>query len=231
MADGIQKAYGYIRVSGKGQVNGDGLVRQETDIREYADTHGYEIVRIFREEGVSGTEADRPELARLMLRLEENGHGIKTVLIERIDRLARDLMVQEFILEDFKKHGFELVSVHDGDLDLLSGDPTRTLIRQVLGAVAQYDKTMTVLKLKAARDRKRLKEGKCEGRKGYQDEKHEHVLKEIRRLRRRKGKGMRQMTYGQVADKLNEMGYRSAEGKPFHADMVRGIHFRARAGR
>ena len=222
----MPKAYGYIRVSGKGQVNGDGLIRQESTIRDYADKHGIELVEIFAEEGVSGTEADRPELARMLVDLEENGHGIKTVIIERVDRLARDLMVQEFILEDFKKKGFELVSVHDGD-DLLSDDPTRTLIRQVLGAVAQYDKTMTVLKLKAARDRKRRREGKCEGRKGYADDKHAHVLKEIRRLRRAR-KGTRRMTYPMVAEKLNEMGYRSAEGKAFNGDMVRGIHFRSR---
>ena len=90
----MPKAYGYIRVSGKGQVNGDGLYRQESTIRNYADKHGFELVEIFAEEGVSGTEADRPELARMLVDLEENGHGIKTVIIERVNRLARDLMVQ-----------------------------------------------------------------------------------------------------------------------------------------
>ena len=54
----------------------------------------------------------------MMVALEENGHGAKTVIIERIDRLARDLMVQEAIIADLRKKGFELVSVHDGD-DLL----------------------------------------------------------------------------------------------------------------
>ena len=39
------------------------------------------------------------------------------------------------------------------------------LIRQILGAVAQLDKSMTVAKLRGARDKKRAKYGKCEGRK------------------------------------------------------------------
>ena len=58
-------------------------------------------------------------------------------------------MVQEFILEDFKKKGFGLVSAHDG-VGLISDDPIRTLIRQYPRAAAKYDKTLTVLKLKAA---------------------------------------------------------------------------------
>ena len=39
------KAFGYIRVSGKGQVKGDGLIRQEKAIREYAESKGIEILK------------------------------------------------------------------------------------------------------------------------------------------------------------------------------------------
>ena len=48
----MKKAYGYLRVSGQGQVEGDGLVRQEKAIREYATANGYTIHKIFRDEGV-----------------------------------------------------------------------------------------------------------------------------------------------------------------------------------
>ncbi len=51
------KAYGYLRVSGKGQVDGDGLIRQEQAISDYAIAHGIEVAMIFREEGVSGTRS------------------------------------------------------------------------------------------------------------------------------------------------------------------------------
>jgi len=36
------------------------------------------------------------------------------------------------------------------------------LIRQILGAVSEFDKAMTVAKLKGARDRARRQRGKCE---------------------------------------------------------------------
>jgi hypothetical protein len=41
--------------------------------------------------------------------------------------------------------------------------PTATFVRQVLGAVAQLDKAMTVAKLRGARERKRRENGWCEG--------------------------------------------------------------------
>ena len=40
----------------------------------------------------------------------------------------------------------------------------RALVRQVLGAIAQFEKAWLVAKLKASRDRKRATAGKCEGR-------------------------------------------------------------------
>ena len=49
------KAHAYLRVSGKGQVDGDGFPRQLKAIREYAAAHDIKIVNVYREEGVSGT--------------------------------------------------------------------------------------------------------------------------------------------------------------------------------
>ncbi len=214
------KAFAYLRVSGKGQVQGDGLVRQETAISEYAGKHGIEIVHTYREKGVSGELVSRPALADVMVDLGKKGHGVKTVIIERIDRLARDLMVQENIIADLQKNGFKLISVHEGE-NLLSDDPTRKLIRQVMGAIAEYDKQMTVLKLRVARERKRKQNGKCEGRKGYKEVAPE-VIKEIKRLRRKR-KGQKQVSFTRIAAILNEKGFTTANGKSFTGNNVSTI--------
>ena len=55
------------------------------------------------------------------------------------------------IIGDMRKRGLTLVSVHEPDL--LQDDPTRTLLRQMMGATAQYEKAMLVLKLRGARNR------------------------------------------------------------------------------
>jgi DNA invertase Pin-like site-specific DNA recombinase len=57
-----------------------------------------------------------------------------------------------------------LVSVAEPDLD---SDPARVLFQQIMGAIAQYDRTMIVMKLRAARKRMKQTTGRCEGRKPY----------------------------------------------------------------
>jgi DNA invertase Pin-like site-specific DNA recombinase len=181
------KSYCYMRCSGRGQIDGDTWDRQMEACQKYAASNDMEIVKFFREEGISGTKEDRSELARMMVMLEENGHGIKTVLIEKLDRLSRDLMVQEGIVRDLQKGKFHLTSALEGP-DLLSDDPTRKLIRQIFGAIAGYDKSMIVAKLKAARERKRFPKGKegpkckCEGQKGYAVH-NPAIVDELRTLR------------------------------------------------
>ena len=212
----MTKAFGYLRVSGKGQVNGDGFTRQLKAIREYAAAHGVKVVRVFREEGVSGTadSADRPAWFELMTALHAN--GVRVVLIERLDRLARDLMVQETIIADLRKHGFELVSV--AEPDLMANDPTRILVRQMMGAVAQYEKSQIVQKLRGARMRKRAKEGRCEGRKpfGFYEGEPE-ALERIKALRA-EGLG-----FDRIAAKLNAEGVPTRTGKRWHGVVVNRI--------
>ena len=62
------KAFAYLRVSGKGQIQGDGFPRQLAAIRGYAQAHEIRIVHVFREEGVCGAteSADRPGALHLI---------------------------------------------------------------------------------------------------------------------------------------------------------------------
>ena len=55
----MTNAHAYLRVSGKGQVEGDGFTRQLKAIREYAAAHDIKIVNVYREEGVSGTYTNK----------------------------------------------------------------------------------------------------------------------------------------------------------------------------
>lgn len=201
----LTKAFAYLRVSGKGQVDGDGFPRQRAAIKAYADTHGIRIKQWFQEEGVSGTKdlPDRPALQELLVALHSN--GVRVVLIEKLDRLARDLMVQETIIGDLRKNGFELISV--AEPDLCSDDPSRKLVRQVFGAIAEYERSMIVLKLRAARQRARIRDGRCEGRKRFGVRPGEQEI--VERIQKLADKGL---NYSQIAEKLN------AEGLPTRAN-------------
>ena len=216
-------ALGYLRVSGKGQVDGDGLRRQREAIRRFAAANGFEMVEEFIDAGVSGTKdlAARPGLAALLDRVESN--GVKVVVVERADRLARDLMVNEVIVDQLSRAGARVLTADGADLTNADGDPTRTLIRQVLGAVAQFDKSVIVLKLRAARDRKRRREGRCEGRKPFGTRPAEaQVLDRIRALRR-KPKGRPRLSIAAIAATLNAEGVPTRTGRPWAPGTVHGI--------
>ncbi len=212
----MTKAFGYVRVSGDSQIDGDGFPRQVAAIKAYAKQHDIRIVKVFREEGVTGTKEtmDRPAWVEMMTAL--HGNGVKTIIIERLDRLARELMVQEATIAELGKHGFTLVSVQEPDL--MSSDPARIAFRQMMGVFAQYDKSQIVLKLKAARMRKRAKEGRCEGRKPYG-----HYEGEAEILQRMKALRAAGMGFDRIAAQLNADGVPTRTGGRWHGLVINRI--------
>ena len=160
-------AYAYIRVSGKDQLEGDGFPRQREAITKYAKAHNLRIVRWFEERAVCGDSEweQRAAWSEMAANLKE----VRTIVIERYDRLARDLYIQEHILRDLKRRNVTLLSSAEGDManGTDASDPIRVLVRQIIGAVGQYDKAMIVKKLKASRDRMKRDTGRCEGRKPF----------------------------------------------------------------
>ena len=145
---------------------------------------------------------------------------MRTVLVERADRLARDLMVQEVIVGQFAKIGARILTSDGIDLTSSDDDPTRRLIRQVLGAIAEFEKNITVLKLRAARERKRSRGERVEGVKPYGFFPAEAAIAtRMRQLRRKPPKG-RAASFRRVAAQLNAEGHRNRAGREWSAQMV-----------
>jgi len=218
------KAVSYLRVSGKGQIDGDGFDRQRDAVAKFAKRQRLELVGEYSDGGVSGTTDldNRPGLAALIDRIESN--GVRVVLVENASRLARDLMVQEIILEQLRKLGVQVIEADGGnDLTVASSDPTATLIRQVLGAVSQFEKSVLVLKLRAARQRLRTKAGKCEGRKAYGERPGEaEIVDRILQLRRKPVKGER-LSFQAIADTLNADGVATRQGGAWRPSTIQNI--------
>ncbi len=208
------KAFGYLRVSSDGQVEGDGFKRQRVAIEKWAAANGVTVVQWFEEEGVSGTVAERPALQRMMVALLSN--GVRTVVIEKLDRIARDVLIQETIIQNMQQEGFQLISTMEADL--CSQDPSRTLMRQIMGAFAQYDRTMIVLKTRAARERIRKSGKRCEGRKPYGTRDGESAT--IARIKEMHTAGS---NFEQIAKQLNAEGMPSRKGSWFGSTVRRVV--------
>ena len=90
-------------------------------------------------------------------------------------------------------------------------------MRQIMGAIAQYDKSMIVIKLRGARQRAKTRDGRCEGRKPYGFYEHEaSVLEEMKELAQK-------ATPCAVARELNARGRTGRGGKPWHSYVVSRI--------
>ena len=77
------------------------------------------------------------------------------------------------------------------------------------------------LKLREAREQKRIATGKCEGRKSY-DEVMPEVVMEIRRLRQKRD-GKSRLTYKRIAEALNRQGFTTMTNKPWSGQIVQNI--------
>jgi DNA invertase Pin-like site-specific DNA recombinase len=210
----MKKAVAYYRTSSAAYVGGDkdSLPRQEKAVRDYAARNDVEIVGEYYDAAVSGADpvAQREGFGLMLQRIA--GNGVRTILVETANRFARDLMVQETGWKMLQDLGVELIAV-DSPSSFVEDTPTASLVRQILGAVAEFDRALTVAKLKAARARKKAATGKCEGRKSWA-EKDPAMVKVARQLRQT-GKSL-----NEVRAALANQGFVSRTGRPFTRSVV-----------
>lgn len=157
----------YLRVSTDQQADsGQGLDIQEEACRHWLREGRHRLVEVCSDAGRSGGAdvGHRPGLARaLALVGADRADG---VLVHRLDRLARDLVLQEQLLAELHRRGKELASVdrtEHASLEHSPDDPTRALVRRMLGSIAQYEREVIRLRLMAGRTRKALDGGYAGG--------------------------------------------------------------------
>ena len=70
----------YVRVSTEEQTKGYSLNGQERIDRDYAESLGYEVAKVFREEGISAKDLNRPQLQNMMNWVRENAADIDAII-------------------------------------------------------------------------------------------------------------------------------------------------------
>jgi DNA invertase Pin-like site-specific DNA recombinase len=156
-----KRLVGYCRVSTDGQKEEKTIEIQRHALREYVEKKGYELSAIFCDEGISGGLEDRPGLSELFDHLEAQA-DVDGVLIFKLDRLARDLYIQEHLIKKLEGLKKELISIKEPDLD--SKDPMRKAFRQFMGIVAELEKAFIAMRLSGGRIHKARKGGYAGGR-------------------------------------------------------------------
>ena len=213
------RALGYVRVSTTDQAErGQGLNIQRRGIREYCRAHRLVLLEIIGDEGISGERGlqGRPGLAEALRRIES--HEASVLVLYRLDRLARDLLLQETVVERLRLGGASVINVSEPDVD--SNEPTRILIRQVLGAISQYEKSLLKARMAAGRKLKAARGGYTGGipRFGYCAVRGEYAPLEseqriVVRIRTERAEGA---TFQAIANGLNADGLHAKLGGRWH---------------
>jgi DNA invertase Pin-like site-specific DNA recombinase len=187
-----KRAVGYVRVSTREQAQeGVSLAAQDERIRAFCTAKGWELLRVYRDEGESGKDLDRPGVQTMIRDLKSNGAGV--VVILKLDRLTRSVRDLGTLIEDL--FGGVALAAVDGSLD--SSTAGGRMVVNLLGSVAQWERETTVERTVAALDYKRSR-GEWLGRipfgfrigedgKLAEDPEAMRVVAAIKRSRRRSG--------------------------------------------
>jgi site-specific DNA recombinase len=218
------KLVGYCRVSTDNQKDEGTIELQTRALSDYCGARGHELLQTFQDEGVSGGLENRPALAEMFTYLEENPET-EGVLIYKLDRLARDLYIQEHLIKKLEALDKSLISTKEPDL--ASNDPMRKAFRQFMGIVSELEKSFITMRLSGGRINK-AKNGKYAGggvALGYQSIDKDLVIHQadaetIRTIFRMKKnrKGLRE-----IARHLNESKTPTARGGKWYAGTVKYI--------
>jgi len=118
---------------------------QEQICREHAAVHGLEVCSVHHDEGLSGHDWPRPGLTAALAELRKGS----VLLVWRRDRVARSVLLSEMVQHQVTSRRASIVAVQ-GDVAAGSAGPEATLIRQVLGAVSEFERSQIAARTSAA---------------------------------------------------------------------------------
>lgn len=131
--------YGYARVSSKGQArDGYSLEAQDKELRAAGATEVFS-------DAFTGTTSDRPELDKLLQKMQSGD----MMVVTKLDRIARNLTQGIDLIDSLGERG---IKVHVLDLGVIDDTPTGRLIRNIMLCIAEFDRDMI---------QQRLDEGKA----------------------------------------------------------------------
>jgi DNA invertase Pin-like site-specific DNA recombinase len=222
------KLAGYVRVSGKAQLDGYGLDAQKREVRAWAKRNGHRITTWHADEAVSGTTdaLDRDGLAGALQ--DVCGGRVDGIVVARLDRVARSLTVQEAALAHVWRCGGRVFTADGGEVVQDDpDDPMRTAMRQMVGVFSELERAMITKRLRNGRREKAAQGGYAQGRPpfGYRaeggelvpDDAEQVALKQMRRMRDR-GK-----SYREIATALTAKGIAPRQSDRWHAQTVARI--------
>lgn len=218
----MRRAIGYARVSTLAQKNNETIEEQVRALREYAAQNGYELVDVYQDEGVSGSDQDR--VIRLCRYVQDRADDFDVLLFTYFDRLSRDLFLQLFIEKELHKAGKLYLAIFQESLSE-DDNPTSRAMRQIAGVFAEMERNLIVRRLANGRRHKTLERGirasgnlpygyAYEGR-GTKDRRAVVDPEQAAVVREVFSRALRGESLGRIAKALNDRGILNSRGRAF----------------
>ncbi|CAC7096590.1 site-specific recombinase [Staphylococcus aureus] len=212
---------GYIRVSTERQVEGYSIEGQITQIEQYCQFNGYELVDIYADRGISGKSMNRPELQR-MLNDAKNGK-LDCVMVYKTNRLARNTSDLLTIVEELHRQNVEFFSLSER---MEVKNSTSKLMLQILASFSEFERNTILENIYNGQHQRALK-GYYQGNLplGYNnipDNKKELMINQheaniVKYIFESYAKGH---GYRKIANALNHKGYVTKKGNPFSINSI-----------
>ncbi|MCQ9888278.1 MULTISPECIES: cassette chromosome recombinase CcrB [Staphylococcus] len=211
----------YIRVSTERQVEGYSIDGQITQIEQFCQFNGYDLVDIYADRGISGKSMNRPALQR-MLQDAKNGK-LDCVIVYKINRLARNTSDLLTIVEELHRQNVEFFSLSER---MEVKNSTGKLLLNILASFSEFERN-TILENIYTGQHQRALEGYYQGNipLGYSnipDNKKELMINQheaniVNYIFESYAKGH---GYRKIANALNHKGYVTKKGNPFSISAV-----------
>jgi site-specific DNA recombinase len=138
----------YARVSGEEQKQGHNIDSQISELEEYASRNEWPVIQIYKDEAWSGAALARPALDQL--RDDAGKKLFDAVLINDVDRLARDVTHLGVIKRDLERSGVRVIFRKIPS----ENSPTHNLLVNILGSFAEFEREMIMDRTRRGRRHK-----------------------------------------------------------------------------
>lgn len=141
----------YVRVSTEEQARqGISLSAQEEALKNYASALGYEVFKIYKDEGKSAKDIQhRPEMMQILADAE--AHKFQAILIYKLDRFSRSLRDLIDTIAKLKEWGIDFISLQD---KIETTSANGKLMFHIISAFAEFERNVTGERTKFSMDKK-----------------------------------------------------------------------------
>jgi DNA invertase Pin-like site-specific DNA recombinase len=152
----MKRAVLYLRVSTVDQTTAN----QERELRAVAERAGWEVVKVYKDHGISGTKGRDKRPAFDVLQKDAARRQFDVVMAWSVDRLGRSLQDLVGFLSELHAAGVDLF-LHQQGLDTTT--PAGKALFQMLGVFAEFERSIIQERVRAGL-RRAVDEGKQLGR-------------------------------------------------------------------